>query len=155
MKFIEMKSNIFKSLLLLFAVIIGTTACDDKGYWEPFNPEGQQYSFVRKEVVKDFPLTSDVAERFVDVKIRRADCTEEVTLPLTVTKDPTGNYNVEDMFDYPQSVTFAAGEYETLIHIAYKGTRRNIQYTAVIAFDENVVSPGGFNKCNVKCKLTR
>lgn len=148
-----MKANIFKTLLAVVALIIGATACDDKGYWEPFTPEGVQYSFITPKLTEEFPLNSPAAERTYTLTLRRSTSEGEATVNLKVGAAVNSNkYKPEDIFIAPESVTFADGEYATEVVVTFKGTTRNYDYSCILSFSDPV-SPGGLNKVTLAGKL--
>lgn len=147
-----MKANILKTLLAVVALIIGATACDDKGYWEPFTPEGIQYSFVNPTLNEQFPMNMPADERIYTIPVRRSTTEGEATLGLVLKSAGNASYKPADMFDAPESVTFAEGEMEAEIIVTFKGTRRNYDYSCLLEFEEQV-SPGGFNQVSITGRL--
>lgn len=147
-----MKANILKTLLAVVALIIGATACDDKGYWEPFTPEGVQYSFINPEVNAQFPMNVPAAERTYTIPVRRSTSEGEATLNLKVGAAGNSSYKPEEIFEVPESVTFPDGEMATEIIVTFKGPRRNYDYSCTLSFTDQV-SPGGFNKVTITGRL--
>lgn len=147
-----MKANILKTLLAVVALIIGATACDDKGYWEPFNPEGIQYSFVNDAENEQFPMNVPAAERIYTIPVRRSTSEGEATLNLKVSASGTSSYDPADMFDCPETVTFEDGKSQAEIIVTFKGTRRNYDYSCILSFSDQV-SPGGFNSVTITGRL--
>ncbi len=139
-----MKANILKAMLAVVALIIGATACDDKGYWEPYNPEGIQYSFVNETLDQEFPMNVPAAERIYTIPVRRSTSVGEATLALTLGSNGNASYKPSDMFEAPDTVVFADGESTAEVIVTFKGTRRNYDYSCKLSFEDQV-SPGGFN----------
>ncbi len=147
-----MKANILKTLLAVVALIIGATACDDKGYWEPFTPEGVQYSFINPDVSEQFSMSVPAAERTFTIPVRRSTSEGEATLNLKLGAAGNSSYKPEDKFEVPETVTFEDGEYATEVIVLFKGDRRNYDYSCVISFTDQV-SPGGFNSVTLTGRL--
>ncbi len=139
-------------MLAVVALIIGATACDDKGYWEPFTPEGVQYSFINPDVNEQFPMNVPAAERTFNIPVRRSTSEGEVTLNLKLDKAGNGKYEVDEIFEAPETVTFADGEYAAEIVVLFKGKTRNYDYSCALSFTDQT-SPGGFNKVTLTGRL--
>lgn len=150
-----MKANILKTLLAVVALIIGATACDDKGYWEPYNPEGVQYSFVTPDVIVEFPTKVPVEERIITIPVRRSTKEGDAVINLGIKPvDNLGLYDPAEIFECPESVTFKDGENVQEIVINFKGTRRGYIYACKLSFTDQV-SPGGFNAVSITATLKR
>lgn len=134
--------------MAVVALIIGATACDDKGYWEPYNPEGIQYSFIQSDVTDEFPMNLTADERIFTIPVRRSTTEGEATLNLKLSSNGSASYTPEEMFGAPDSVVFENGSAQAEIIVTFKGTRRNYDYSCIMSFTDQV-SPGGFNSVTI------
>lgn len=156
-----MKINIFKFTFLFAVVAAMLTSCDDKGYWEPFDAEGDQYSFITTSVQRNYKrsTSSEGKNPYFVYTLRRATNVGEATLDVTVTgTETTLGYFVwvpEEGAegtplttpDFVPKVTFADGSYEAKFIIEYVNGYRKIVTTSslTIKFNADLKSPGGTN----------
>lgn len=161
-----MKLNIFK-LTLLFAVVASMlTSCDDKGYWEPFEAEGDQYSFITTLVARNYKRATSAEGKnpYFVYTLRRASNVGESTIDIEV----KGSQTVLGYFawvpaegeegtplttpDLVPTVTFADGSYEASFILEYTNGYRRIVTTSTLSlsFNEDLKSPGGANTATVQ-----
>lgn len=156
-----MKLNIFK-FTFLFAVLASVlTSCDDEGYWEPFEAEGDQYSFITTTVERNYKRSASTEGKnpYFVFTLRRATNVGESTIDLSV----AGTSTVLGFFswvpaegeeaiplttaDLVPTVTFADGSYEATFTLEYTNGYRRIVTTSKlsISFNKELSSPGGAN----------
>lgn len=154
-----MKLNMFKFTFLFAAVAAMLTSCDDKGYWEPFDAEGDQYSFITTSISRNYKRSksSEGKNPYFVFTLRRASNVGESTIDLTLTSS-------SDAFKYFSwvpaegeegtplttadlipTVTFADGSYDATFILEYTKGYRNVVKTSTlkISFNDELKSPGG------------
>lgn len=156
-----MKINIFKFTFLFALVAAVLTSCDDDGYWEPFNAEGDQYSFITTSVSRNYKraTSSEGKNPYYVYTLRRATNVGEATVDVNVTGTETalGYFSwvpAEGEVGTPlttegfvPTATFADGSYEATFILEYTyGYRRIVTTTKLtLAFNADLKSPGGKN----------
>lgn len=167
-----MKLNIFK-FTFLFAVMASLlTSCDDKGYWEPFNAEGDQYSFITTKIARNYKrsTSSEGKNPYYVYTLRRATDQGESTIAINVkgTDTALGYFSYVPAEgeegtplttpDFVPTVTFADGSYEATFILEYtNGYRRIVTTTSItLSFDSELKSPGGANSATatVSCSAS-
>lgn len=106
--------KLFKHTLLVIAAVGMLTACNDDGYWEPYNTDVEYYSFPKNKVEISMSY-SEQAPATYDVLVLRNEAGPEVTVPVTAafsSADLTG----------PATVTFAEGSCEAYYTISINST---------------------------------
>ncbi len=154
-----MKLNIFKFTFLFALLASMLTSCDDKGYWEPFETEGDQYSFITTSISRNYKrsTTSEGKNPYFVYTLRRASNVGEATVDLTL----SGSNDVFKYFswipaegeegtplttaDLVPTVTFADGSYESCFILEYTKGYRSVVKTSTlkISFNDELKSPGG------------
>lgn len=123
------------STLGLATLLLGIGACTDEYDYTPaqqVNPDCIKASFTSDG---DFIELDTDALKSVTVTVTRENTSGEVTLALNVLR------NDENVFQIPESVTFAAGQSTATFEIAFPNAEIGLEYTYCIALDDDVVDP--------------
>ena len=123
------------STLGLATLLLGIGACTDEYDYtlaQQVNPDCIKASFTSGG---DFMELDTDAPKSVTVTVTRENTSGEVTLALNVLR------NDENVFQIPESVTFAAGQSTATFEIAFPNAEIGLEYTYYIALDDDVVDP--------------
>lgn len=161
-----MKLNMFKYTFLFAAVTAMLASCDDDGYWEPFEADGNQYSFLTSEISRNYKraASSEGKNPYFAYSIRRNTCEGVDTIYVNVTgaEKTLGYFNsvsaegAEDGIslvtpDFVPYAVFQDGSYETQFILEYvNGYGKAFGSSKLsLVFDDDLTSPGGKNTASL------
>lgn len=165
-----MKTKIFKFTFLFAMVAAMLTSCDDKGDWEPFEADGDQYSFITTSVSRNYKRSSSSEGKnpYFVYTLRRATNVGEATIAIEVTgtEENLGFFSWVPAEgeegtplttpDFVPTMTFADGSYEGTFIIEFtKGYNKTLSSrTLTLKFNADLKSPGGKNSATAKVAVS-
>lgn len=165
-----MKLNIFKSTFFFALVTIMLTSCDDKGYWDPYEMEGEQYSFITTSVNRNYKRATSSAGKnpYFVYTLRRSTNEGDASVDIKVSgEEKTIGYfscvpaegeegTPLNTADYVPVVKFVDGSYEAQFILEYtKGYSRPFGSTKLtISFNKELKSPGGYDSATASVAVS-
>lgn len=114
---------------------LGFSACNDEVDYIPANQVDNNCIRASFTADDDFTEVSPTGEKVLTLTVVRENTDSEATIALNVLR------NDENMFQIPESVTFAAGQDAVSFDVTFPNVEIGIEYTYSIGLDESVVDP--------------
>lgn len=130
-------NKIFKYSFIAFSLVLalGFSACTEEVEYTPATQIDS--NCIKASFVSDndfYELAPDESKELT-LTVVREKTDGDVTIPLTVLR------NDENMFQIPESVTFAAGQNTATFNITFPNVEIGLEYTFSIGLDEADVDP--------------
>lgn len=138
-----MKIFTYIQIALVMLLVGGLASCSENDYWDgattqegyTFNANSQSFTFTNNDVFET-----------VEIPVTRSTTKGEATLPITATFS-------SDKVSGPASVTFADGQNTANYVITCKGFDMGDEETAILEFDNSLVSTSGKDSTHVSILL--